>query len=63
MVAISTLLNSSVVLCSEVGERQLEKQGTGNEMGMGMEICAKRCMGKDDSELMVILFTNRTRDD
>ena len=31
------------MLCSEVGERQLEKQGTGNEMGMEMEICAKRC--------------------
>ena len=31
------------MLCSEVGERQLEKQVTGNEMGMEMEICAKRC--------------------
>ena len=36
------------------------KAGTGNRTGMGI---GNWCMGKDDSELMVILFTNRTRDD
>ena len=39
------------------------KAGNG-KMGLEWEtgICTKGCMGKDDSELSVILF-NRTRDD
>ena len=41
---------------------QLEKQGMGNGVGTGMEICAKSCTGRDDPELIVILFMTRTRD-
>ena len=41
---------------------QLEKQGMGNGVGTGTEICAKSCTGREDSELTVILFMTRTRD-
>ena len=44
-----------------MGERQLEKQGTENEMGTG--ICTKICMHKNNSGLTVVLFLNRTRND
>ena len=44
---------------------KLEKQGTGNGMGMGMgngngNLYKK---GRDNSELLVIVFTHRTKDD
>ena len=47
-----------------------EKEGNGNKMRMenenwrnGNRICTKSCISRDDSEVTVILFTNRTRDD
>ena len=41
-------------------ETGLERE---QEMGMGMGICTKSCMGRDNSELLVIAFTNRTKED
>ena len=43
----------------DVSLGQLEKQGMGN----GNKNWCKSCMGRDDLELLVIFFTNRTRVD